>query len=117
MLSPKITGVRTPPLERKRFDLWIAVSFFDTESNNVFQCPTFNKKQKESKMNNNILQVQNKVVYGKDLVYPVCEKAKKFADLLCVKTFNDHHICKILDLGFKFELVVDSEFQRVLNRG
>ena len=65
-------------------------------------------------MNNNILQVQNKVVYGKDLVYPVCEKAKKFAELLCVKTFNDHHICKILDLGFKFELVVDSEFQRVL---
>jgi hypothetical protein len=67
-------------------------------------------------MNNNILQVQNKVVYGNDLVYPVCEKAKKFADLLSVKTFNDHHICKILDLGFKFELVVDSEFQRVLNK-
>ena len=65
---------------------------------------------------NNILKVKNKVVYGNDLVYPVCEQAKKFASLLCAKTFNDHHIRSILDLGYKFELVVDSEFRRLLTK-
>jgi len=45
MLSPKITGVRTPPSERKRFDLWIAVSFLILSQTMSFsvQRLTFNK--------------------------------------------------------------------------
>ncbi len=47
--------------------------------------------------------VKFKNVYGKDLVYPSCHVAEKFARLLGVKTFNDRQLKGILDLGFNIE--------------
>jgi hypothetical protein len=51
-------------------------------------------------MDDNIV-VRVKNVYGNDTIYPVCEKAKLFADLLGQKslTFNDMRI--IQAMGFQ----------------
>lgn len=43
-------------------------------------------------------------VYGRDLVYPVCPNARKFADLLMVKTFNPQQLAIIRSLGYKVEV-------------
>lgn len=49
------------------------------------------------------IQVAEKSVYGKILIYPVCETAKKFAHLLWVKTFSQHHLNSIEALGYEIE--------------
>jgi len=51
------------------------------------------------------LQVQIRNVYGNELVYPVCEQAKLFTQLLGVKTFNHHQIETLKQLGYIFEAV------------
>lgn len=50
-------------------------------------------------MTNKII-VEIKNVYGKDLIYPVCEKAKKFALLTNTKTFARADVSNIKYLGF-----------------
>lgn len=49
------------------------------------------------------IQVAEKSVYGKTLIYPVCETALKFAALLVVKTFNYQQLRGIEALGYTVE--------------
>jgi len=51
------------------------------------------------------IQVTIKSVYGNDLVYPVCDTAKKLVELAGRKTFTDWDIKLIKELGYKFETV------------
>jgi hypothetical protein len=51
------------------------------------------------------LQVQVKTVYGNELVYPICDKAKALCSLTGAKTFSQHHIETIKELGYSFKLV------------
>ena len=55
---------------------------------------------------NNKITVEIKNVYGKDLIYPVCEKAKKFALIADAKTLARVDISNIKYLGF--EVVVQA---------
>ena len=47
--------------------------------------------------------VKTKNVYGRELVYPSCHLAVKFAQLLNVKTFSDNQLSHIIELGYKIE--------------
>lgn len=46
------------------------------------------------------ITVRIKNVYGNELVYPVCEAAKRFASLTNTKTFSHRNLCDIEALGF-----------------
>lgn len=54
---------------------------------------------------NNEIKVITKSVYGRDLVYPVCDNANNFAHLLQVKTFSHFHLIQIEKIGYN---VIDS---------
>ena len=54
-------------------------------------------------MNKEIL-VKIKTVYGNDLIYPVCENAKKFATLTNKKTLNKNELVYIKSLGFEVKV-------------
>jgi hypothetical protein len=58
-------------------------------------------KKKEYKMK---LIVKIKNVYGKDLIYPVCDKAKIFTSLMNKKTIDNYDIRKIKELGYSLEV-------------
>lgn len=58
----------------------------------------------------NIITVQIKNVYGNELVYPACETGKKFVALLGTKTFTNHHIKQIKDLGYEFKEQASGRF-------
>ncbi len=49
------------------------------------------------------IYVKTKNVYGRELVYPSCHLAEKFARLLGVKTFSDNQLSSILELGYRIE--------------
>jgi len=51
------------------------------------------------------IQVTIKNIYGNQLIYPVCQKAKYFAELTKTKTFNKNDINTIKKLGFEIELI------------
>lgn len=53
------------------------------------------------------IQVKIKNVYGNDLVYPICEKAKAFAAIAGQATLTGWTISKIKDLGYTIEVVSD----------
>ncbi len=46
------------------------------------------------------IEVEIKSVYGKYLLYPICEKAKIFADLVGTKTLSARDIGRIKKLGY-----------------
>jgi hypothetical protein len=46
------------------------------------------------------LKLQIKNVYGNDLIYPVCDQSKLFAQLLNKKTFSHMDLCLIERLGY-----------------
>lgn len=48
--------------------------------------------------------VRIKNVYGTDLVYPVCDKAKIFARLAAQKTLTDWTITQIKELGYTIKV-------------
>ena len=60
-------------------------------------------KQKE------IVYVEKKTVYGNELVYPVCEKAKRFAILTGQKTLSDGAIFQIKRLGYSVMEYINRE--------
>jgi len=62
-------------------------------------------QQEEMKMEQITVNVRN--VYGRQLVYPVCERAKAFARIKHKKTLTDEMIKEIKFLGY--ELVVMPE--------
>ena len=45
------------------------------------------------------LKVEVKNVYGNELIYPVCDTAKRFATLTGKKTFSPYTLKLITDLG------------------
>lgn len=45
-----------------------------------------------------IVKIKN--VYGNEVIYPVCEKAKSFAAIAGTKTLTRNNICHIKDLGY-----------------
>lgn len=55
--------------------------------------------------NNMKITVKEKSVYGKILIYPVCDKASIFADLLNVKTFSQYQLITIGILGYEIEVI------------
>lgn len=46
------------------------------------------------------ITVKEKSVYGKILIYPACENATIFADLVGAKTFSTYHLNLIEKLGY-----------------
>ncbi len=51
-------------------------------------------------MTNNTIHVKEKNVYGNDLVYPVCDKAKLFAQIAGSKTLTEQTLTCIVKMGF-----------------
>ena len=49
------------------------------------------------------ITIEVRSVYGKQLVYPVCEKAKHFARIAGTLTFSHDNLCMIEALGFIIE--------------
>jgi hypothetical protein len=47
--------------------------------------------------------VQQRNVYGNTLIYPICEKAKVFAELTGHKTLSLGNLKSIKNLGYKVE--------------
>lgn len=48
--------------------------------------------------------IQIKSVYGNEMIYPVCENAKRFAALAGKKTLSRSDLKIIKDLGFEIEI-------------
>ena len=48
------------------------------------------------------LYVEQKTVYGTELVYPICERSKTLAKLCGTKTLTEKHINLIEKLGYVF---------------
>ena len=46
------------------------------------------------------IEVQVKTVYGNDLIYPICSKAKSFTTLTKTKTLSREDIAVIKALGY-----------------
>jgi hypothetical protein len=49
---------------------------------------------------NKTITVIEKNVYGNTLIYPLCETAKKFAELIGKKTFSQLDLSRIQGLGY-----------------
>lgn len=49
------------------------------------------------------ITVQVRNVYGNQTIYPICDKARIFAELLDQKTLTHRDLCKIEALGFRIE--------------
>lgn len=47
------------------------------------------------------LQVEMKIVFGRELIYPVCNDSKLICELLNVKTLNDYQIRKLTALDYR----------------
>lgn len=50
------------------------------------------------------IQIQIKQVYGEEKIYPVCDKAKTFAEMLGQKTLTPRDLTYIRALGYAFEV-------------
>lgn len=57
--------------------------------------------------NSKTIQVMFKTIYCQDLIYPVCEEAKTFAEMLKQKTLTDRDIQFIKRLGYTIEVVTN----------
>lgn len=51
-------------------------------------------------MDKTIIQVEKKSVFGRELIYPICNIAKTLCELLNVKTLNDFQIRKLESLDY-----------------
>ena len=58
---------------------------------------------KEIKLEKDTIHVEKKNVYGNELIYPVCQQAKRFAILTGQKTLSSTSIIIIKRLGFTFK--------------
>ena len=48
------------------------------------------------------LLVKSKNVYGRELVYPICNDSLLICELLNVKTLNDYQMRKLKKLDYRF---------------
>ena len=51
------------------------------------------------------LLVKVKNVFGRDLIYPICNDSKLICELLNVKTLNDYQIRKLTALDYRLKTV------------
>ena len=70
---------------------------------------------KEITIEKDTIHVQKKNVYGNDLIYPVCERAKRFAILTGQKTLSDGAIYHIKRLGFSVREYINRELQMIID--
>ncbi len=56
-------------------------------------------------MMNTTLQVTIKNVYGNEMIYSVCDQAKRLASLIGAKTFTNATMRAAMEMGFHFEYV------------
>ena len=54
---------------------------------------------------NTLVLVEAKNVYGTEMLYPANETARTFCEMMGTKTFTDHMIRKVVQLGFTIEQV------------
>ncbi len=66
-------------------------------------------------MSENKITIEIKSVYGNDLFYPVCDNAKRFAELTKRKTLLESDLITIKNLGFKIEIKTSFKFERFVN--
>ena len=64
---------------------------------------------KEIKLEKDTIHVEKKNVYGNELIYPVCQRAKRFAILTGQKTLSDGAIFQIKRLGYSVKEHIDRE--------
>ncbi|MFO0906826.1 MAG: hypothetical protein U0835_00405 [Isosphaeraceae bacterium] len=51
------------------------------------------------------IQVEIKTLYGRDVIYPACEKAGVFCKMLKQATLTDVDVQRIKELGFTVQVV------------
>jgi copper chaperone CopZ len=51
------------------------------------------------------ITIQIKNVYGKEAIYPICEKGKIFAEIAGTKTLTRQTIQQIKSLGYEIEVM------------
>lgn len=60
------------------------------------------------------IQLEIREVYGCPMIYPVCDRAKKFAQIAKTKTLSLDVLKHIQTLGFEFDFVsVPSPFRHI----
>jgi len=64
---------------------------------------------KEIKLEKDTIHVEKKNVYGNELIYPVCQRAKRFAILTGQKTLYDGAIFQIKRLGYSVKEYINRE--------
>ena len=64
---------------------------------------------KEIKLEKDTIHVEKKNVYGNELIYPVCQRAKRFAILTGQKTLSDGAIFQIKRLGYSVMEYINRE--------
>lgn len=52
-----------------------------------------------------VIQVEIRNVYGEDRIYPICDKAKRFATMLGQQTLTQKDISHIKALGYTVEVI------------
>jgi len=60
--------------------------------------------------------VKIKDVYGKNTVYPVCDKAKLFASIAGTATLTHNTLCYIERLGYEIAVQVPTYNQKILQQ-
>ena len=55
----------------------------------------------QRRLSTSLVQLKSKMVYGRELIYPVCEDSKIICQMLNVKTLNDFHIRKLTALDYR----------------
>ena len=64
---------------------------------------------KEIKLEKDTIHVEKKNVYGNELIYPVCQRAKIFAILTGQKTLSTGAINKVKQLGYSVKEYINRE--------
>ena len=64
---------------------------------------------KEIKLEKDTIHVEKKNIYGNELIYPVCERAKRFAILTGQKTLSNGAIFQIKRLGYSVKEYINRE--------
>ncbi len=55
----------------------------------------------------NTIKVKIKTIYGTERIYPACDKAQVFCDLIAQNTLTGDDIEKIKKLGYEVQVVSD----------
>jgi hypothetical protein len=63
------------------------------------------------------IQITQKTVYGKDVLYPACQTAQLFCELMHKKTFCISDLLKIKKLGYEVTIqgYINTDFADQLN--